>query len=102
MSRPENTAAPAETQEPQTALEIAHELLDCMEAEILSIRELRSILVTVWAHADATDHIRDVVGAGINASHFVSNGLDALAFAFKEQLAALEHAEKAAEVEGAA
>lgn len=90
MSQPENTSAPIEAQELRSPLEIAHELLECMEAEILQIRELRSILVTVWSDPEATEHIKHLVGAGINASHFVSNGLKVLADTFKEELALLE------------
>lgn len=90
MSQPENTSVPVEAQERRPALEIAQELLECMEAEILQIRELRSILIAVWRDPEATEHIKHITGAGINASHFVSNGLDALASVFKEEIAALE------------
>lgn len=77
-------------QEQRSALDIAQELLECMEAEIAQIRELRAILVSVWRDPGATAHIKNITGAGIDASHFVSKGLEVLALVFKEELAALE------------
>ncbi|QEY73242.1 hypothetical protein [Pseudomonas denitrificans (nom. rej.)] len=119
MTHPENTPAPPETQELRTALEvtndvlaildsgqqepqesraaleIAQELLECMEAEITQIMELRAILVAVYRDPEATAHIKSITGAGINASHFVSKGLEVMALMFKEELVALEQPELA-------
>ncbi|WP_440468081.1 hypothetical protein ACKI1H_07890 [Pseudomonas sp. YH-1] len=77
-------------QEQRTSLEIANDLLECMEAEVTQIMEMRSILLAVWRDPEATAHIKNLVGAGINASHFVSKGLEVLAISFREELAALE------------
>ncbi|WP_325435144.1 hypothetical protein [Pseudomonas nitroreducens] len=82
------SAAP-EDQEQRTALEIASDLLECMEAEITEIMELRAILLAIYRDPEATAHIKSITGAGINASHFVSKGLEVLAIAFREELAAL-------------
>lgn len=114
MTHPENTPAPPEMQElrtalevtndvlavlgsaadgeqeQRTALEIAQDLMECMDAEIGQIMELRSILLAVWSDPGATEHIKNLVGTGINASHFVSKGLEVLAISFREELAAFE------------
>ncbi|QEY75131.1 hypothetical protein [Pseudomonas denitrificans (nom. rej.)] len=114
MSHPENNPAPEQVQglrsdleiteavlsaldsetespaEPRAAVEIANELLECMEAELLHIAELRAILFAVWRDPEATAHIKHITGAGIDASHFVSKGLETLSLIFKEELAALE------------
>ena len=83
------SAAPEE-QEQRTALEIAQDLMECMEAEIGQIMELRSILLAIYRDSGATENIKNIAGAGINASHFVSKGLEVLSIGFREELAALE------------
>ncbi|QIE89478.1 hypothetical protein G5B91_25725 [Pseudomonas nitroreducens] len=88
-------SVPHEPSEQRTALEVAEDLLECMEAEIAQIMELRAILVSVWRDPEATAHIKSITGAGINASHFVSKGLEVMALMFKEELAALEQPELA-------
>lgn len=98
----ENTSAPADTQEQRPALDIAQDLLECLEAEILQISEIRSILIAVWKDPEATENIKNLTGAGISASHFVSKGLGALAFAFKEELAALNPADEDSDAIGGA
>lgn len=87
-------------QEQRSALEIAQKLLESMEAEIAQIMELRAILVSVWRDPEATAHIKNVAGAGIDASHFVSKGLEALALVFKEELAALEQPDQKFDLAG--
>lgn len=94
-------SASAEEPEQRTVLEIAEDLLVCMEADLQHIAELRSLLVAIWRDPEATAHIKNVAGAGIDTSHFVSKGLEVLALVFKEELAALEPAGEAAEVGGA-
>lgn len=88
-------SAPDADQDQRTVLEIAQELLECMEAEITQIMELRAILVAVYRDPEATAHIKSITGAGINASHFVSKGLEIMALMFKEELVALEQPELA-------
>lgn len=82
-------------EEPRAAVEIANELLECMEAELLHIAELRAVLLAVWRDPEATAHIKHVTGAGIDASRFVSKGLEVMALMFKEELSALEQPELA-------
>lgn len=83
------SAAPKE-QEQRTALEIAQDLLECMDAEIGQIMELRAILLAIYRDPKVTENIKNISGAGINASHFVSKWLETLVLVFKDELAALE------------
>lgn len=94
-----SSAAPEE-QEQRTALEIAQDLMECMEAEIGQVMELRSILLAIWRDPEATENIKNIAGAGINASHFVSKGLEVLAIGFREELAALEQPDQESDLAG--
>lgn len=118
MSHLENTAAPPDSQDLHSDLEvtsavlaaigseaaapeearsplvIANDLLECMEAELHQIAELRAILLTIWGDPGATSHIKNIASVGINASHFVGKGLEALTLVFKGELAELKPSEQ--------
>ncbi|WP_236213198.1 hypothetical protein [Metapseudomonas otitidis] len=93
MSHPEvtkETPEKQEAQEPQSAVEIACDAVECMRLELLSARELISVLRAIDRDMDSTQHIRQLCRAGMKAAEYVCEGLDAMADVFTVQLKELQ------------
>lgn len=93
MSQPEITKEAHEAQgeqEPLSAVEIAYDAVECMRLELLSARELISVLRAIDRDMDSTQHIRELCRAGMKAAEYVCEGLDAMADVFTVQLEELQ------------
>lgn len=100
MSHPEvtkDTPEAQEAQQPQSAVEIAYEAVECMRLELLSARELISVLRAIDRDMDSTQHIRQLCRAGMKSAEYVCEGLETLADVFKIQLDQLQGEEVAAD-----
>lgn len=98
MSHPEvtkDTPEAQEAQEPLSAIEIAYDAVECMRIEMLSARELISVLRAIDRDMDSTQHIRQLCRAGMKAAEYVCEGLEAMADVFKVQLGQLQGEEVA-------
>ncbi|MDN4149745.1 hypothetical protein QYE80_32530 [Pseudomonas tohonis] len=102
MSHPEVTKESPNTQEeqaPQSVLEVAYDAVECMRLELLSARELISVLRAIDRDMDSTQHIRQLCRAGMKAAEYVCEGLEAMADVFNVQLGQLQAEAVATECE---
>lgn len=98
MSHPEVTKETPDAQgeqEPLSAVEIAYDAVECMRLELLSARELISVLRAIDRDMDSTQHIRQLCRAGMKAAEYVCEGLEAMGDVFKVQLGQLQGEEVA-------